>query len=129
MPIKALYPWRFVIFLGVLGFLLWGIFRPSPPPQYFSHMDKVLHLVAFFVTALTARYATSVRFAWLTWILLLLLAPSLEYLQHELQPTRTFNYWDLLANLSGIILAWLIWPVVAYFAIPQHNPSDDFTVQ
>ena len=125
MLIKALYSGRYIIFLSVLGMLLWGLFRPTQPPQYFSHMDKVLHLTAFFVTALSARYASPPSLALITWCLLLLLAPTLEYLQHHLQPTRSFNYWDIFANLLGVILAWLVWPIIAYFTLPKHNSPVD----
>ena len=122
MLIKALYSGRYIIFLSVLGMLLWGLFRPTPPPQYFDDMDKYLHFFAFFITALATRYASPKSLAALAWTMLIIAAPLLEYLQHQLQPNRTFNYWDIMANLSGVMVAFIVWPWLARILLPKPTP-------
>ncbi|THG87289.1 VanZ family protein [Pseudomonas sp. A-1] len=89
--------------------LAYGLFRPESPPQLFDESDKVLHLLAFACLALTARQAFQRLPGWLLWLLLLALAPSLEWLQHYLQPARQFSALDIAANLMGVGLAWLVW--------------------
>ncbi len=83
--------------------------RPESPPQLFEQSDKVLHLLAFAFLALTAQQAFPRLSGWLLWLLLLALAPSLEWQQHYLQPVRQFSELDIAANQLEVMLAWLGW--------------------
>ncbi|WP_417615549.1 hypothetical protein [Oceanisphaera sp.] len=108
-----LYRLRLVIFFTLMAALFYGLFRPTPPPDLFGNSDKYLHLVAFFCLSVSARFAfvRQQRCAWV-WGALLASAPLLEYLQHYLQPHRTFSGFDALANVCGVLLALTCWVLV-----------------
>ncbi|MBR9827617.1 MAG: VanZ family protein [Oceanospirillales bacterium] len=103
------WPVRLLVFLTCLAGLSYGLFRPQPPPDLFGHSDKWMHLCAFLVFACCARLAfLRCTSAWL-WGLLLCSGPLLEYLQQLLQPARVFSSADAVANVAGVLLAWLLW--------------------
>ncbi|WP_107851128.1 VanZ family protein [Oceanimonas marisflavi] len=107
-----LFRLRLVIFFMFLAALCYGLFRPAPPPDLFDDSDKYLHLVAFFCLGLSARFAfVRASGAWV-WSALLASAPVLEYLQHYVQPHRTFSGLDALANAVGVLLALAGWWVI-----------------
>lgn len=101
---------RVVIFLLCLAVFCYGVFRPESPPDFFPHSDKFLHVLAYFGLSGCAALAMHGRrhAAW-TWVMLLLAAPGVEYLQHILQPARNFSLGDAAANLGGLLLAALVW--------------------
>lgn len=104
---------RFFLFAVCSALLSYGLFRAESPPNPFENADKVLHLLAFGATALSTRLAFPRLPGWLLWGLLLAAAPFSEWLQHYLQPTRQFSVGDILANLTGVVLAWLAWQVLS----------------
>ena len=72
-----------------------------------------MHLLGFGAVALTARMAFIRAPAWLLWGILLLCAPLSEVLQHTLvSPFRNFSWLDILANLTGVVLAAMCWWVL-----------------
>jgi len=97
---------------------LWGIFRPESPPKPFENADKIWHTLAFFGFSLAARFAFCNKAIWLVWIVLVVSAPTLEYLQGLLQTSRQFSYGDMLGNLSGVMLAFIVWKLLlkGYFS-------------
>ena len=103
------------MFAACCAALLYGLLRPESPPQLFAQSDKVLHLLAFAGLALSARLAFARVPGIVLWGTLLTLAPLLEWLQHALQPSRHFSSLDILANLSGVLLAWLTWMILRVF--------------
>lgn len=96
-----------LLFAGCCLALLYGLFRPAPPPELFAQSDKALHLLAFGTLALTSRLAFPRVAGWQLAALLLALVPLLEWLQHYLQPARQFSALDMAANLAGVMLGWL----------------------
>lgn len=104
-----MYKVRWLLFLICLSVLCYGLFRPESPPNPFSNSDKVLHCLAFFGFSLVARFAFVNRGNGLIWLCLLALATASEYLQHYLQPQRSFSWFDILANATGVTLALLVW--------------------
>ena len=100
---------RFLLFLVCCAALAYGLFRPESPPDLFDDSDKLMHLLAFGALGLSARLAFIRVSGWLLWGVLLLIAPLLEWLQHEWQPYRQFSQADMLANLLGVALAALGW--------------------
>ncbi|WP_198341819.1 VanZ family protein [Oceanisphaera avium] len=105
----VIYKLRWLLFVTCLSVLCYGLFRPQAPPNPFSHSDKVLHCLAFFGFSLVARFAFLKRANSLIWLVVLALAPASEYLQHYLQPHRSFSWLDILANSTGVILGLLVW--------------------
>jgi len=92
--------------------VLYGLFRPAPPPDLFQQSDKFLHLLAFAVLSLTGRAALQSPPSGAFWTLFLVLGPTAELAQHWLQPMRTFSVVDALSNLTGTLIGaglWWLW--------------------
>lgn len=104
-----LYRLRYLLFFIGLGILLWGIFKPTPPPYFFHHSDKLFHLLAFVGFSLITRYAFIHQPSIFIWLYLMISAPLLEYLQHVLQSQRQLSMEDAIANLLGVFIAFLLW--------------------
>ena len=83
---------------------VYGLYAPSSPgPPGVPGLDKVGHLVAFAAPALLARLLGA---HWLV-VLLALHAVVSEPVQHAVSPTRMLDWWDAVANLSGVALGVL----------------------
>lgn len=108
----SLWTWLFLIFGGVL---LYGLFRPTPPPDVFANSDKVGHVLIFFAVSLSGRLSWVTIPDWLHWPLWALLAMALEYLQGLAQPLRIFSIEDAYANVAGVLLGLLGWLVIRLY--------------
>ncbi len=104
---------RWIVFLSCTLLVGYGIFRASPPPMLFNHFDKVEHVAAFLALALSARLAMPKLAAIYFWPVLFGLAPLLEYLQGEWQPTREYSLGDSYANAAGVALAFTFFGLVS----------------
>lgn len=104
---------RLLLFLVTAALLAYGLLRPESPPDLFKNSDKAIHLLAFGGFSLAARLAFLRAPAWLLWGALLLCAPLSEWLQYELQASRQFSWFDIYANLAGVILAALGWWILS----------------
>lgn len=124
--LKLLQPawFRWGLFLTCLILLLYGMFRPSPPVEVFTHSDKAGHLVAFFCLCVTAKLAMPT----LRWYMLLsglvTLSFLLEYLQSAWRPLRVFSLEDSYSNLGGVLLAFLLMIYLQY-AFPMALSFDN----
>lgn len=107
-------------FVIVLGAMLIGLFRSEPPQQYFTHSDKVGHILGFFVLAISGYLAIPKRFLLAYSALLICLAVGSEYIQASLLPARFFSLQDMFANLGGILIAGIIMFVKRS---PQHTDT------
>lgn len=106
---SSLRQWATIVFAVSCVAVAWGMFRPEPPAQVFSHSDKVIHLAAFFVLALSGRLAYPRLAEPAFWLTFLFLAVGLEYLQGALRPLRLFSLADAAANALGTGLAAGAW--------------------
>lgn len=102
------YGVRIGMFLLCCLTLAYGLFRSEPAPHLFEHSDKWLHVMAFGGLTLCTRLAFSrTRLAILGGVLMLL-APALEWLQHDWQPMREFSLGDVVANVIGVALGLMV---------------------
>ncbi|UTW10626.1 hypothetical protein [Marinobacterium rhizophilum] len=112
--LQTLYNLRLAAFGCCVAALLYGIFRAAPPPDLFDQSDKVGHLLAFGALGLSSRLAFLRLSGWVLWPLLFVLAPLLEWLQHQLQPLRVYSVEDALANMAGVVLALAVSSLVRW---------------
>jgi VanZ family protein len=104
--------WLTGVFLACGLVLMYGIFRPAPPPELFEQSDKFMHLLAFAALTLSGRAALIRLSALPFWSLFLMLGPALEVAQHWFQPGRVFSIEDAIANIAGTLLGaafWCLW--------------------
>ena len=95
-------------FAAVAVLSLVVLFSPSSPsPSWeFPHLDKVVHVSLFALLAGTARW----RFGALPAVLLAVAAyaPLSELVQGYVLPERSADWHDVVADLSGVLLGWLV---------------------
>ena len=80
------------------------------PEIGFSFDDKIYHFVAYFGLAflwITYSKAFSNKKR-LVFISVLLFGVLLEVLQHQINPNRTYDTYDLIANCVGVIIGTLV---------------------
>ena len=97
-----------VLFLAIVVYVM---FKAQPPQELFPHAHNAAHVLAFFVMSVTAWFAfpsialkTPVWF----WGFFVLLAPLLEYFQGVFRPLRISSADDVVANLAGVFIAWIV---------------------
>jgi VanZ family protein len=95
-----------------------SLFRVSPviPKLNLNHADKYQHAVAYFVVTLSWIWSFQTRNnnkSMQLWILLavFLFGVLMEVLQEVMTNYRTADVFDVLANTSGIVLAYLFFKV------------------
>ena len=101
-----------LVFVCLCAALLYGVFRPEAPKEYFLHSDKVAHILIFFAVTLSGRLAAPNWSQWKYWLVWLSLAAALEYLQGVLWATRMFSIEDAYANIAGVCAAFVIWRLI-----------------
>ncbi len=100
---------RLCLFVIYSAGLSYGLLSPEGPPQLFENSDKALHFLAFAGFAFSTRLAFVRPAAWKVWSLIVLWAPVSEVLQNVLQVTRHFSWFDIVANLTGVVIGALCW--------------------
>ncbi|NOH99164.1 hypothetical protein F0226_20730 [Vibrio sp. 99-70-13A1] len=93
--------------------VLAGIFYLSLTPNYsatimsFDGADKIKHAFAYFVLGLTAFVALPRRYFVITLMGFWAMSGGIELLQGT-QATRHASFYDWLANLTGLTMAYLV---------------------
>ena len=102
--------------VAIIIFLLSTVFGakvPNPMPELISP-DKLGHLLAYFVLSVSFLWAFAQtkqlnrRLAFWVVITCASYGIVLEFVQFAFFPERYFEWWDMLANLVGALLAILI---------------------
>jgi uncharacterized membrane protein YccC len=102
------------LFTFLLVLFLYFMFRMERPPMLFPESDKVLHGAAFLILVVMGGWAFRGCGGCqrLLAVFIVVLAVGAEFVQGSgILPQRSFDWWDLLANLIGccIGLALLLW--------------------
>ena len=95
-----------VLFLGLLALVVWGSFASIEPPGG-GRFDKLQHFLAYGLLAGVGFAARGGRSLMLL-AALAALGAAIEALQATLTAGRQGSALDLLANLSGLALAWIV---------------------
>ena len=109
MPLRYFRLW---VFIGWAMVLLLSYFSLiSNPPEFnisIEYFDKVRHFFAYFILMFWFSQLYQSRLSRIFYIVFfILLGAVLEILQ-GLGGVRYFEYYDMLANTMGILLAWKI---------------------
>lgn len=110
-------------FVLCLAGLLYAVFRPEPPPDIFSDSDKWGHVLALAALAFSARLAFTGVKERVLWPLLLVVAPLLEVIQGVLRPARMAGQEDALANIAGVVLAWMCYRLLCRYLSERVQPG------
>ena len=88
--------------------MLYALFRPTPPAMIFEHSDKAGHVIAFMALTITSRMVFLQYSRLGSLLILLFLAFALEYMQGELRPLRLFSSFDVAANMTGVVIGFIV---------------------
>lgn len=105
MHYQTLFKWIFMVCLVILTYLL--LIEMTPSPDASIYKDKLQHAVAFAGLAFWGLLAYQSR----THSILMGLAvfgALMEVLQGILTTTRQSSFYDWLADIVGLVLAWLL---------------------
>lgn len=105
-------PIRWSLFIICSITVLYGMFKPEPPAEVFTHSDKAGHFIAFFTLSLSAKFAmTKLPWFWFA-SMFFTLSFFLEFLQSKLRPLRIFSLEDSYSNAFGVCLSILFLIVI-----------------
>lgn len=112
----------FLFWKPLLWLLLicYGLFLPAselPKKPFLSipHFDKVVHFSLFFIFCiLLFRPLKQLQLKQYYWapLISITLGGLLELIQHNIASSRSSNFYDFLANLSGILIATLFYQLL-----------------
>ncbi len=112
---QASKTWKFLLLIIVLV-LLYVTLMPNVHVHvhsHYRHIDKVFHFIGFGAFA----FATTLAFPRLKvyWVILISLGLgiSVEIVQSFI-PRRAFSYWDMVADLAGILFALFIVAIIRW---------------
>ena len=126
--IKKLLAPRVLLSLGIIYTLLIAVASVSPtsdlPRIDFPFLDKIIHVLIYTIMALlwlmygvTKRNgAMSLKTILLILFFCFLYGIIIEVIQGQFTAFRKADPWDVLANLAGVILGWLIFANVGKLA-------------
>lgn len=94
------FGWAGVFIIVILSLM------PSPPqPVHFEYADKLEHALAYGLVMLWFCQVYKLGKGLMVGLLLFALGVALEYMQ-GMTDYRSFEYADMLADATGLILAW-----------------------
>ncbi len=94
---------------AMVGLIIFFSLTPSPPVPGFSHADKLYHVAGYAgIMFWFAQLYNSSRVRSVYAIGFMLLGVALEYVQ-DWGGIRVFEFGDMLANVLGVVLIWLLW--------------------
>lgn len=92
-------------FILLCAFMYLGL-TPNPENSVPMFNDKLMHLSGYFIAAGSISFALPLWHVWRRASFLILFSIGIEIGQH-LMPPRTFDFFDICANSSGVILGLL----------------------
>ena len=105
----------FAIFIICVLLICWGLFRADTPPEYLMigsikipTPDKWIHFLSFIILTVSFMLVHSNRFLWTKLSILIFFAVSSEFLQGFLQASRNHSNEDIIANVSGVVIGFII---------------------
>lgn len=111
---KIIYFVRFVFFLTILFTSVMSFISIDASTAKFLLQDKLLHFLAFTVITFLA-YASNFKIKRIFLFLLLILYGFLiEVIQNSLE-YRTFELYDLLSDIIGVIVGYMSWKYLKKF--------------
>ena len=103
--LKFRWFWLFVAY-SLVAYVIYSSLTPTPIHVDVSFFDKYAHTFGYFV--LMGRFMQlyhGIKNTSLCAVVLILMGVALEFIQ-DLTGYRFFDFYDMLANAAGVLLAW-----------------------
>lgn len=97
------------LFVGLAAFILWKSLEPFYGQPGSNYVDKVQHFAAYFTLSGLGLFSRFPLRQSLLLLAILLFSGSIEILQGAMEMGRSASWADFLANLLGILAAWVVW--------------------
>lgn len=86
----------------------------AAPKVGIEHFDKAIHLIIYFIFVLIwatylFKFYKKINYVNLFLALLFIYGIVIEILQERFIPTRSFDFWDIIANTLGILIGFVLW--------------------
>ncbi len=119
---KITYLFRGALFLALVSVFILTLMRTAYLPSV-SANDKLVHLLAFSGLAFLADFSYHAgKLMFTKTLMLLFFGIAIEVAQY-FTSWRTADWQDVVADLLGILIYWLIAPLIIKFAFWQKNKS------
>lgn len=105
-------PWMpYIFWLGMIATILVTLLPSHQIPRAVIFWDKAQHTLAFFLLMLTGclAYPHKVR---TLFVALIAYGIAIEYMQRFFTATRSGDIHDVVADVTGIMIGWLIFLVI-----------------
>ena len=114
MSDKTNFYFQIIGSFSILVFLIYLHFMPasSIDPINLNQVDKLAHVLMFFLTMMWFMYVTPKPHQLLVGVSLIVFGLVLEYIQMDFLPDRTFEWLDWIADGIGVVLCFFIVPVL-----------------
>jgi len=96
------------LILGLLSYL--HFMQPPSIDVGFTYFDKLLHFLMFFFTMMWFMYITKKWLVSAVWLIILGL--TLEWIQMKYIMSRSFDWFDWIADGTGVVICFLLLPVL-----------------
>ena len=99
--------WLIIGYL-LIGYIFYSSLRPDPIEIDVAYFDKYAHTFAYFtVMGWFAQIYHRKQSVWICAATFTLMGIGIEILQ-GMGGVRYFDYYDMLANASGVLIAWVL---------------------
>lgn len=113
------------IYLGCLVTLSLIPPRSLPKIPLFAGADKLIHVGMYLIFAVLSAWALKIeQYRWRVWLILPLTIGwgiLMEYVQLEMGRGRSFSWYDILANTTGVIIGILFFVMVSRTAFKNQG--------
>ena len=110
MSDKTNFYFQIIGSFSVLVLLIYLHFMQAPSIDLINlnQVDKLAHVLMFFLTMMWFMYVTPKPYQLLVGVSLILFGLVLEYIQMNFLPDRTFEWLDWIADGIGVVLCFFI---------------------
>ena len=110
MSDKTNFYFQIIGSFSVLVLLIYLHFMQAPSINLINlnQVDKLAHVLMFFLTMMWFMYVTPKPYQLLVGVSLIVFGLVLEYIQMNFVPDRTFEWFDWIADGIGVVLCFFI---------------------
>lgn len=126
-------PFRYALVIFYVGFIMTLSLLPPksfPKIPLFVGADKVVHILMYLIFSILSAWALKIEFyRWRVWLIIPVTIGwgiLMEFIQLEMRTGRSFSWYDILANTTGVIIGLLFYGLVSRSALKKMEGESDF---
>lgn len=126
-------PFRYALVIFYVGFIMTLSLLPPqsfPKIPLFVGVDKVVHIMMYLIFSILSAWALKIELynsrVWLIIPVTIGWGILMEYIQLEMRSGRSFSWYDILANTTGVIIGLLFYVLLSRSAFKKVAGESDF---